>query len=409
MIRTCNELPHQKKKLLDTLTKKFPLFNHYENINVEDAMVFVSSYEDTRKEIYDTLTKKIPKLDNTSDNISIISGKIKKIIKDQKLVSRDLFIKEKLENINISIDELVQNCKLYNKWKKDINMIENDFLRNNKNKKDSDFESIINAYKEELNKSDKYIKDIYDKLVLIIPNFIKISYQDFITLFSSNKINTKFEQLGKLELLNEQKSTINIENYNLSYEISLLLSQFYDLCGEVLQIDQQVVKNSILFIKQERVRKKTKRKSLTEQEKKIEQIRNAFKELYINYRVSCSYLKNSIDESLFFDDIEHNLIRNDSLEEKLFKEEKDYHQKTIPEYNNSIMFDEQVEEMTKKKETHEGMITSLGAYKDLIKELEFQYKIYNDKKRKELIDKNGLYHKTVLRAINSIPNDIRNE
>jgi hypothetical protein len=65
--------------------------------------------------------------------------------------------------------------------------------------------------------------------------------------------------------------------------------------------------------------------------------------------------------------------------------------------------------MTKKKETHEGIISSLWDYKDLINELEFQYKIYNDKKRKELIDKNSLYHKTVLRAINSIPNDVKNE
>jgi hypothetical protein len=178
-------------------------------------------------------------------------------------------------------------------------------------------------------------------------------------LFSSKKININFEQLIKLEELKDKEDNYNVEHYKISFDISLLLSQFHNACVEIITLDQELVKKSILFLKQEQFRKKAKRKSLTEQEKKIEQIRNAFKELYINYRVSCSYLKNSIDESLFFDDIEHNLIRNDLLEEKLFKEEKDYHQKIIPEYNNSIIFDEQVEEMTKKKETHEGIISSL--------------------------------------------------
>jgi hypothetical protein len=168
MIRKSNNLPDKKKQLLDNLIKQFPLFNDYEKINVEESLSLIDIYETKRKDIYDVLIEKADKFDLISQNISFVSNKIKKITKDQIVISKNLFIKEKLENNNVSISELVEQCKLYNKWRKDIHNIENDFRKNNKRlsqEEEHNYQSIINAYKDEFKKSDEYIHLIYREFI----------------------------------------------------------------------------------------------------------------------------------------------------------------------------------------------------------------------------------------------------
>jgi hypothetical protein len=131
-----------------------------------------------------------------------------------------------------------------------------------------------------------------------------------------------------------------IKAHKLEYDISTALAEFHSLCGEILKLDQDIVQNAILSLKQEHIRQKLKRKSLTEQEKKVITIWNAFKELYIQCRFSSIILKSSIQDGLAFDDIENNLVRNGDLVEQLFQLQKQYMQFIIPEYNDAILFDE---------------------------------------------------------------------
>jgi DNA-binding transcriptional regulator GbsR (MarR family) len=95
------------------------------------------------------------KLDTVSRNIAIASSNIKKINKNQKTISRDLLVQDTLKEMNINIEELVLNCKQYNKWNKEIATITKDLQKTEKN---NDLKNIINIYSNELNKFDTYIR-----------------------------------------------------------------------------------------------------------------------------------------------------------------------------------------------------------------------------------------------------------